>query len=83
MLLITTEDRDRILANLDAMRAAQRSMARILPDEIRAANTVAAGIADAMIILSNLRPASDVIQEMVETVFGERCPRAAGGNPAA
>jgi len=80
MLLITKEDRDRVQSALDAIRAASVSMPRILPDEVRAANTVSAGTAEAMIILANLRPATDVIHDIVEEVFGGRCPRAAAEN---
>lgn len=56
MLQITETDRDRIVRNLDMMRAHCNAIPRILEHEIAAANAIHACIADAIMILANLRP---------------------------
>lgn len=59
MLQITETDRDRIVRNLDMMRAHCNAITRILEHEIAAANAIHAGIADAIMILDNLRPVDE------------------------
>lgn len=77
MLLIHTEDRDRVTQALDHMRAAILQVTPCGADEMRAVHTVTAGVAEALTILSHLKPADDHLRLVVDKIFANnRCPLA-------